>query len=259
VETGIHPSAVVHETATLGSDVFVGPFCVVGAQVKIGDRTRLASHVVIEGPTDIGPDNVISPMASLGGAPQDLKYDGEPTRLEIGSGNKIREYVTISRGTVGGGGVTSIGDGSLFMAQTHVGHDCQVGSRIIFGNAATLAGHVEVGDDANVGAYSGVHQFCRVARFAFIGGYSVVTRDALPWVLTVGNRAKAFGLNTVGLKRKGYAAEVVEALKSCYQTLFRSKTPLEEALATVEAEFGHIDEVRYFVDFVRGSERGVCR
>ncbi len=257
--TGIDPRAVVHETAKLGQDVFIGPFCVVGAGVSIGDRCRLESHVSVDGPTARGPDNVISPMASVGGPPQDLKYDGEPTRLVIGSGNKIREFVTISRGTVGGGDVTTVGDDNLFMTQAHVAHDCIVGNRIVFANGATLAGHVEVGDDSTVGAYSGVHQYCRVARHAFIGGYSVVTQDALPYVLTVGNRAKSFGLNSIGLKRKGFSRETIDAIKSCYTRLFRSNSRLQDALKEVEAERGDVPEVRYFLEFVRTSKRGVCR
>lgn len=255
----IDPRAAVDPAARIGGDVEIGPFCVIGPGCRIGDRCKLESHVVIQGDTELGEDNVISPMASLGGPPQDIKYAGEPTRLVIGRGNQIREFVTMNRGTAGGGGVTRVGDGSLFMAYAHVAHDCTVGNNTIFGNAATLAGHVEVGDEANVGAYSGVHQFCRVARHAFIGGYSVVTRDALPWVVTVGNRATAHGLNTVGLNRRGYPPETIKAIKRCYSLLFRSKLQLEEALDRVEAELGHVEEVRYFVEFVRSSERGVCR
>jgi UDP-N-acetylglucosamine acyltransferase len=258
-EVRIDDRAVVDPGARLGAGVEIGPFCVVGPDVSIGDRTRLASHVTVEGPTELGPDNVVSPMASIGGPPQDLKYAGESTRLVVGARNRIREFCTVNRGTAGGGGVTTIGDDNLLMAYVHVAHDCRVGSRTIFGNAATLAGHVEVGDDAVVGAFSGVHQFCRVARHAFIGGYSVVTRDALPWVVTVGNRATSHGLNAVGLERKGYPEETVSALKNCYRLLFRSKLRLDEALDRVESELGHVPEVRYFVEFVRGSERGVCR
>jgi UDP-N-acetylglucosamine acyltransferase len=198
-------------------------------------------------------------MASVGGAPQDKKYAGERSTLTLGSGNSIREFVTLNRGTSDGGGVTSIGDENLFMAYAHVAHDCHVGSRIVFANAATLAGHVEVGDDSTVGAFSAVHQFCRVARHAFIGGYSVVTRDALPWVLTVGNRATSRGLNLVGLKRRGYPPETIRALKRCYTSLFRSKLLLEDAIKQVEDELGDVEEVRYFLDFVRTSERGVSR
>ncbi len=259
VDPGIDPRAVVNPGAELGSDVSIGPFAVVGAGVRIGDRTRLGSHVVVEGPCEIGPDNEISAMAAIGGAPQDLRYRGDPTRLVIGARNRIREFVTLNRGTTEGGGMTSVGDDNLFMAYVHVAHDCHVGNHTILANAATLAGHVEVGDFATVGAFSGVHQFCRVARHAFIGGYSVVTQDALPWVLTVGNRAKSFGLNTVGVKRRGYSPETVEAIRRCYSLLFRSKLQLVEALTRVEEELGHIEEIRYFVEFVRSSKRGVCR
>jgi UDP-N-acetylglucosamine acyltransferase len=257
--TTIDPRAVVDPGAELGEGVYVGPFCVVKQDVVIGDRCRLDAHVVVEGPTVLGPENQLSAFASVGAAPQDLKYDGEPTRLEVGARNRIRECVTLNRGTVGGGGVTRIGDDNLFMAYAHVGHDCLIGSRIIFANAATLAGHVEVGDDATVGACSGVHQFCRVARHAFIGGYSVVTQDALPWVMTVGNRAESHGLNVVGLRRKGVPRETIRALKTCYTTLFRSKKTLEEAIPEIEETLGEIEEVRYFLDFVRTSKRGVVR
>jgi len=255
----IDPRAAVAPDAELGEDVHVGPFCTVGPGVSIGARTRLESHVVIDGPATIGADNVISPTAVLGGAPQDVKYRGAPTRLEVGDRNRIREGVTFHRGTEHGGGVTRIGDDNFFMVHAHVGHDCQVGSRTTFVNGATLAGHVEVGDGATIGAFSGVHQFCRVARFAFIGGYSVVTKDALPWVLTVGNRARAFGLNVVGLRRLGYPAATNDGIRRCYRLLFQSKLTLEDGLATAEAELGEMPEVRYFLDFVRSSRRGVCR
>ena len=255
----IDPRAVVDDRATIGEEVVIGPYCVIGADVVIGEGSRLDSHVVVEGPTEIGPGNHIWSMASLGSAPQDLKYGGERTTLKIGARNRIREFVTVNRGTEGGGGLTTIGDDNLFMAYAHVAHDCHVGNGTVFANAATLAGHVEVGDRATVGAFSAVHQFCRVARYAFIGGYSVVTRDALPWVVTVGNRAKAHGLNTIGLQRSGYPEETVRALKRCYNTLFRSKLLLEEAIRKVDEELGQVEEVRYFLDFVRTSERGVCR
>ncbi len=258
-QTVIDARAVVHPDAKLGEGVVVGPFCVIGKDAVIGDRTRLLSHVVIDGRVRLGADNDVAPFASLGGPPQDLKYAGEATSVTIGDGNRICEYVTVSRGTSGGGGVTRIGDRNLFMAYAHIAHDANVGSRIVFANAATLAGHVEVGDDATVGAFSGVHQFCRIAKHAFVGGYSVVTQDALPWVLTVGNRAVSHGVNVVGLKRKGYAQETIDAIKRCYVTLFRSKMLLDEAMAQVEADHGSIEEVRYFLEFVRSSKRGVVR
>lgn len=258
-ESRIHATAIVDPGAEIGAGVEIGPFSVVGDGVRIGEGCRIGAHVVIEGDTEVGPGNVISPMASIGGPPQDLKYDGERTRLTVGSGNTIREFVTLNRGTPGGGGVTVIGDDNLFMTQVHIAHDCVVGNGIIFANAATLAGHVEVGDRATVGAYSGVHQFCRVAREAFIGGYSVVTQDALPWVTTVGNRATTHGVNLVGMRRRGYAREVIRAVKTCYTTLFRSKLGIEDAIAKVRSEVGEYDEVRYFLEFVEGSKRGVVR
>ena len=256
---GIDPRAAVDERASLGKDVEIGPFCVVGPEVKLGDRCRLMSHDVVEGPTTIGAETVIWPFSSIGGAPQDLKYAGEPTRLEIGARNVIRETVTLNRGTTGGGGVTRIGDDNLLMAYTHVGHDSRIGDDNILANGATLAGHVEIGNHATVGAYSGIHQFCRIADFAFIGGCSVLTQDALPWVTTVGNRAKAYGLNLVGLRRRGYPTETIQALKRTYATLFRSKLRLSEALDAAEKDAGDFAEVRYFLDFVRSSKRGVTR
>ena len=258
-EAAIDPRAVVHPGARIGTDVSIGPFCVIGDGVEIGDGCRLEAHVVVHGPTVLGPDNRISPMASLGGPPQDLKYRGEPTRLVIGARNTIREFCTFNRGTPGGGGISTIGDDNLFMAYVHLAHDVHVGSRTIFANAATLAGHVEVGDEATVGAFSGVHQFARVAKHAFIGGYSVVSQDALPWVRTVGNRATTHGINLVGMQRKGYSPETIAAVKRCYMTLFRSGLLLREALAKVEAELGGVPEVAYFLEFVRTSKRGVCR
>lgn len=255
----IDKTAIVAPGARLGEDVVVGPYCVVGPDATIGDRTVLKSHVVLDGHLTLGSDNVIAPFASLGGPPQDLKYKGEPTQAVIGDGNQIREYVTINRGTASGGGVTRVGSGGLFMAAAHVAHDCRVGDRVIFANAASIAGHVEVGDEANVGAFTGIHQFCRVAKHAFIGGYSVVPQDVLPWVITAGDRAETHGVNVIGLKRKGYPPETIEAIKKCYTTLFRSKLLLEDAMAQVEAELGEVPEVRYFIDFVRGSKRGVIR
>jgi UDP-N-acetylglucosamine acyltransferase len=255
----LDPRAVIDPRAELGREVTIGPYCVIGPGVVLGDRCHLGAHVVVEGPCEIGEETHVASMVALGGAPQDLKYGGEPTRLRIGRRNRIREFVTINRGTVGGGAETSLGDDNLLMAYVHIAHDCRVGDRTIFGNAATLAGHVEVGDEATIGAFSGIHQFCRVARHAFLGGYTVLTQDALPWVMTVGNRAQSHGLNLVGLKRRGVAPATIQALKRCYTLLVRSGLRQDEALAQAEAEFGHIAEVRYFIEFVRASERGVCR
>lgn len=255
----VHPSAQVDPRAVLAADVVVGPFCVVGAGVRIGAGTVLHAHVVIEGPTTIGEQNRLFPFACVGMEPQDLKYKGEPTTLEIGDRNMFRESVTVHRGTVGGGGVTRLGSDNLLMAGTHVAHDCHVGSHVIFANAATLAGHVTVEDGATIGAFSGVHQFCRVGRQAYIGGYSVLTQDAAPYVLTVGNRAKSYGINVIGLERKGVSAETIQALKQAYRLLFRAHLSQEEALQRVRSEIGEVEEVRLLADFIAGSERGVIR
>jgi UDP-N-acetylglucosamine acyltransferase len=255
----VHPSAQVDSGAALAPGVVVGPFCVVGAGVRIGAGTVLHAHVVIEGPTTIGEQNRLFPFACVGMEPQDLKFRGEPTTLEIGDRNILRESVTVHRGTVGGGGVTRIGSDNLLMAGTHVAHDCHVGSHVIFANAATLAGHVTVEDGATIGAFSGVHQFCRVGRQAYIGGYSVLTQDAAPYVLTVGNRARAFGINVIGLERRGLPAATIQALKQAYRLLFRAHLSQEEALARVRTEIGDIEEVRVLAEFIAGSERGVIR
>jgi UDP-N-acetylglucosamine acyltransferase len=255
----VHPSAQVDPGAILAPDVVVGPFCVIGPGVRIGAGTVLHAHVVVEGPTTIGEQNRLFPFACVGMEPQDLKFRGEATTLEIGDRNLLRESVTVHRGTVGGGGVTRIGSDNLLMAGTHVAHDCHVGSHVIFANAATLAGHVTVEDGATIGAFSGVHQFCRVGRQAYIGGYSVLTQDAAPYVLTVGNRARAFGINVIGLERKGVPAATIQALKQAYRLLFRAHLSQEEALARVRSEIGDVEEVRILAEFIAGSERGVIR
>ncbi len=253
----IHPTALVDPDAQLGEDVTVGPFCVIGPGVRLGDRCHLESHVVLSGDSTIGPDNRFFPFAAVGGQPQDLKFKGERTRLEIGKGNTFRESTTIHVGTAGGGGVTRIGDGGYFMAQVHVAHDCQLGDGVLMANAATLAGHVTVMDGATVGAFCGVHQFCRVGRQAFIGGYSVVTQDALPYVLTVGNRARSHGINVIGLKRRGVPEETISALRSAYRTLFRSKLGRHEALERCQERWGNVAEVAEMLEFIRTSGRGV--
>jgi UDP-N-acetylglucosamine acyltransferase len=256
---GIDPRAVVHADARLDEGVAVGPFAVIGPQVRLAAGVRVGPHTVIDGDTSIGPDTVVYPFASIGLAPQDMKYAGEPTVLRIGARNVIRENTTLARGTEGGGGKTTIGDDNYFMAYSHVAHDCHVGDGTIFANGATLAGHVEIGDEVTVGAFSAVHQHCRVGPFAFIGGFSVVTRDALPYCLTVGSRteARCHGVNRVGLRRKSFAAETVRAIQSAYRTVFRSGRGREEGMDAAEKEAGDVAEVRIFLDFVRGSRRGV--
>ena len=217
----------------------------------------LDSHVVIEGDTRVGEHNHFFPFSSIGLVPQDLKFRGEPSRVEIGDRNVFREGTTVHRGTAGGGALTRIGSDNLFMAQVHVAHDCLVGSHTIFANAATLSGHVEVHDFATLGGFSGVHQFCRVGTHAFMGGATVATRDVAPFSLTVGNRAHFFGLNLVGLRRRGFSPEAIAALRQAYRLLTQGGLPLAEALRRLDAEGPHDEEVRAVVDFVRTSKRGV--
>jgi UDP-N-acetylglucosamine acyltransferase len=257
--TRIDPAAIVHSGAEVGPGTTVGPHAVIGPNVRIGANCRLGASSVVEGWTEVGDDCEIYPFASIGQNPQDLKYRGEQTRLTIGRRNIFREFVTIHRGTAGGGGVTTIGDRNLFMAYVHVAHDCHVGNNTIFGNMATLGGHVTVEDFVNISAGSGVHQFCRVGRHAFIGGYSVVTKDALPFARTVGSRpARVFGVNTMGLSRRGFSAEVVTKLKRSFRYLLQSKLNTTRALHQIEQDRSlACAEVQYLVDFIRTSQRGV--
>jgi UDP-N-acetylglucosamine acyltransferase len=251
-------TARVDPGAVLEPGVRVGPFCVVGPEVTLGRGTVLDSHVVIQGPTRIGEHNRFYPFTSIGQAPQDLKYKGEPSRLEVGDHNTFREFVTINRGTEGGGNLTRIGSHNLFMAEVHVAHDCLVGSHAIFANAATLAGHVEVFDWATIGAFSAVHQFCRVGTHAFLGGFTVATKDVLPYSKTVGSRpARVFGINRVGLDRRGFGREAMASLKEAYRLLLRSRLNLSGALARLEAEGPHTPEVKTVTEFIRTSARGV--
>lgn len=255
----IHETAVVGTGAKFGDDCFIGPFCVVGDSVELGDRVRLESHVVVDGITKIGDDTHIFPFASIGLAPQDLKYAGEPTSTEIGKQNQIREFVTVHRGTTGGGGVTRIGDKNLLMAQAHVAHDCQLGSEIIMANAATLAGHVEIADRASVGAYSGVHQFCRIGLEAFVGGYSVVVKDAMPFATIQGNHAKCYGLNSVGARRRGYSRDTIKTLDHAFHLLLSAKLNTTQAVEKIRNEIRGVKEVDLLVEFIESSKRGVIK
>ncbi len=255
----IHPLAVVDPQARLGEGVRVGPFAVIGPGVEIGDGTEIGAGAQIQGPARIGRENRIYPNAALGFDPQDLKFAGEEVWLEIGDRNQFREFCTVHRGTAKGGGVTRVGSDSLFMAYTHIGHDCQVGSRIVFANNATLAGHVEVHDDANVSAFTSVHQFCRVGRHAYLGGYTVATMDALPFVKTVGLKPACYGLNSIGLKRKGVAAETIRRLEAAYRILVRSRLPTPKAVEQIRAELAGDPDIDYLLAFVESSQRGVIK
>jgi len=255
----LHATSIVSPEAELAEDVTIGPYAIVGPKVSLGPGCSVGAHAVLQGPAVLGPGCRVFPFASIGTDPQDLKYSGEPTRVEIGAGNTFREFVTVNRGTSGGGGVTSIGRDNFFMAYAHIAHDCAVGSHTIFANAATLAGHVAVEDGATIGAFSGVHQFCRIGRHAFIGGYTVVTQDALPFVKTVGNRAEAFGINTIGLERKGFSPDAIQALKKAYRLLFQSKLNTRQATERIEAELSEHEECRYLVSFIRSSMRGIVK
>jgi UDP-N-acetylglucosamine acyltransferase len=257
--TFIHPSAIVSPRAEVGRDCHIGPYCVVGDEVHLGDGVRLDAHCVVDGRTHVGDETHVFPFVSIGLASQDLKYKGEPAETHLGRRNRIREFVTIHRGTEGGGMLTRVGDDCLIMAQAHVAHDCLVGDRVIMANAATLAGHVSVENGANIGAYSGVHQFCRVGREAYVGGYSVVVKDALPFALTVGNHAKCYGLNTTGMKRRNYPQATIDALHHAFRLLLASKLNTTQALARIRAEITDAPEVAELVRFIETSQRGVTK
>jgi UDP-N-acetylglucosamine acyltransferase len=252
----VHETAIVHPGARIGPGTSIGPYAIVGPHVRLGRHCRVGASAIVDGWTEIGDNTEIYPFASIGLAPQDLKYRGEPTQLIIGHDNVFREFVTIHRGTGGGGGRTTIGHHNLFMAYAHVAHDCHVGSHTIFGNAATLGGHVTVEDYATISAYSGVHQFCRVGQHAFIGGYTVVTRDALPYAKTVGNRARIYGVNSIGLARRGFSQELIGKLRRAYRHLVQHNT--SRALQLIGRERAlQAPEVRYLVDFINSAQRGV--
>lgn len=256
----IHPTAIIEDGAVLGDGVEVGPWCYIGEDVVIGDGTTLGPSTRIEGPTTIGRENRFFGQSSIGTDPQDLKFKGEKTTLTIGDRNTFREFISINRGTVGGGGKTVIGHDNFLMVYSHIAHDCIVGSNVVFANGGTLAGHVEVGDHALIGAFTAIHQFCKVGNYAFTGGWTIATQDVLPYMKTVGARPpKTYGVNTIGLERKGFSAETIHALQQAYRLLVRSKMRREAALEKIEAELGELPEVSYLVDFVRTSQRGIIR
>lgn len=252
----LDPTAIVHPGAEIGDGSIVGPNAIIGEHVRIGRDCRIGASSIVDGWTEIGDGNQIFPFASIGLIPQDLKFRGEKTTLNIGHRNVFREFVTIHRGTAGGGGTTDIGNNNVFMAYAHVAHDCHIGNFTIFGNAATLGGHVTVEDYATISAFSGVHQFCRVGQHAFIGGYSVVTKDALPYAKTVGNRARIYGINTIGLERRKFSKDSINQLRKAFRYLLHSNT--SRALAQIDRDPSlGCAEVQYLVHFIRSSSRGV--
>jgi len=254
----IHPTAVIDPRARLADDVEIGPYVVIEGEVEMGAGCRVGAFCRFEGPTTIGPGNRFISHASIGAPPQDLKFKGDPTRLEIGAGNVFREFVNIHRGTPGGGGVTRIGSRGLYMIGTHIAHDCQVGDEVIFANNGTLAGHVHVGSFSTVGALTAVHQFCRVGDYAFIGGGTIITKDVLPYMKTVGDRpARCYGPNSVGLQRRGFTEERIHALKSAWRFLHNPKLTTSEALARIEAELSGAPDAAHLLEFIRESQRGV--
>ena len=259
MSTKIHATAVIDPAAKLGVDVEIGPFCVVGPNVEIGDRCVLKSHVSIDGRTKMGTENVVFPFASVGQAPQDLKYHGEPSELIIGSRNKIREYVTMNPGTEGDAMTTWVGDDSLFMVGVHVAHDCRVGSNIVIANNVALAGHVHVGDCAVIGGLSGVHQFVKIGHHAMVGAMSMVVADVIPYGLVMGERAHLGGLNLVGLERRGFSKEDINTLRRAYRLLFTPEGTFSERVEEVSRSFAEHEGVQNIISFIRNdSTRGLC-
>lgn len=259
----VHSTAIIAKGAIIPESCTIGPYCTIGANVVLGERCELVSHVVLDGHLTMGDDNRVFSFACLGIAPQDLKYKGEPTKLVMGDKNDIREYVTISRGTAGGGGVTRIGSGCLIMAYTHIGHDSVIGNGCILANAATLAGHVTVEDYATVGALNPVHQFCTIGRYAYVGGGTTITQDVLPYSLTsIERNNRAYGINKIGLERKGFTTEEIKQLRAAYKLLQSSKLNTADALVAIRekvasGEFG--EKVAYLADFIAKSERGIIK
>lgn len=255
----IHPTAIVHPDAQVAEGVEIGPYAIIGEHVRIGRGSRIGAHSVIDGWTDIGEECQIFHMASVGGIPQDLKYRGEETWLRIGNRNIIREFTTLQPGTVTGIGETMIGEGNLFMAYCHVAHDCVVGNRVIMANGSTLAGHVVVEDFAILGGLSAVHQFTRVGESAMLSGGAMVGQDVLPYTIASGNRATSAGLNTVGLKRRGFSPDTISAVKKAYRLMLRSGLRLDEAVTRIREEVPMSPEIVHFIEFAQKSERGICR
>ena len=255
-----HPTAIIHPRAQIACAVAVGPYTVIGEGVELGDDCEVMSHVVLGGPTKIGKGNRVFPWASIGLEPQDMKYRGEPTRLEVGDGNIFREFVTVHRGTAGGGGVTRIGNHNLLMAYVHIAHDCTLGDHIVMANGASLAGHVEIGDHAMVGAFCGIHQFCRIGTYSFLGSYTIVNKDILPYSKTSADRPMTvLGANRIGLERRSLGKEDIDELQAAFRLLSRSKLNTTQALEAIESRGFKSEHVRTLVEFIKTSERGVVK
>jgi len=255
----INEHAVIHPSAKLAKGVTVGPGTIIGADVEIGEGTWIGPHVVIQGPTVIGKNNKIFQFASVGDEPQDITYNGEPTRLEIGDNNIIREFCMISRGTVKGGGLTRLGNQNFLMAYTHIGHDCMVGNNVIMVNYSALSGHVIVDDYVNIGAYAAVHQFCHIGMYAFIARATYVTKDVLPYVMIAGHTTSAYGINTVGLRRRGFSSAVIDSLRRAYKIVFRKGLTVQQAVAELEILQKDCPEVLLMVDALNQATRGIVR
>jgi UDP-N-acetylglucosamine acyltransferase len=256
----VHPTAVIDAGAKVPESCKVGPFCIVGPDVELGEGCELSSHVVIEGPSKIGARNRFASFSSIGCAPQDYTYKGEPTRLEMGDDNYVREYVTIGRGTTKGGGVTRIGSNCLIMAYSHIGHDCQIGNNVLMANAATLAGHVEVGDYAAVGALSPVHQFVHIGAHSYIGGGTTITQDVLPFSKTSAVRdVHAFGSNSVGLSRRGFSPERVKKIQRAFRILLASKLNTSQAIEKIKSEGEPSEDVKMLIEFIEKADRGILK
>lgn len=259
MSTLIHPTAIIEKGAELDENVTVGPYCIIGSKVKIGTGTIIHNNVVIEADTVIGAENQIFPFTTIGLPPQDIKYKGEPTGVRIGDRNIIREYITIHRGSSGGDGYTEIGSDNFLMAYVHIAHDCKVGNNVIMANAATLGGHVVVEDHVVIGGLVAVHQFVRIGAYAMVGGFSGVGQDVPPYMMASGPRASLYGLNLVGLKRKGFSQETIEELKKAYRILFREKLTLKAALKKIQEELPYTEEIARLVEFINANKRGICR
>jgi UDP-N-acetylglucosamine acyltransferase len=258
--SAIHPTALVNDAAILGSNVNIGPYCIIGENVTLGDGVKLVSHVVVDGVTTVGANTVVYPFASLGSPPQDLKYNGEPSRLEIGCNNVIREQVSMNPGTEGGGMLTKVGNNCLFMVGSHVAHDCMIDDHVILVNNATLGGHVQIAEWAIIGGLSAIHQFVRIGRHAMVGGMSGIESDIIPYGSVIGNRARLQGLNIVGLKRRNFSRDVIHSLRNAYRLLFAQEGTMAERIEDVSNMMSGVEPVMEIVDFMRAdSSRGICQ